>query len=179
MPEITLNLSEKLMERLNAEADRLRQTPQTRALRILEDSVAPAANLRPGAIGKSVAKLRGVLASIPAVTVLSVSEPEEPYWWVKVEIDISSRIAWHVVQELGFVLNEVSLTERFPTLFKPVSPPPYLNGGPEEYLSWVVEATLPFVDAGQLAEALRESLPKPIDDEEAWLETSDEEEDEG
>jgi hypothetical protein len=29
---------------------------------------------------------------------------------------------------------------RHPLVFKPVSPPPYLNGGPEEFLSWVIEA---------------------------------------
>jgi hypothetical protein len=33
-----------------------------------------------------------------------------------------------VVQELGHVLNYVSVTEPLPTVFKPVSPPPYMNG---------------------------------------------------
>ncbi|SPE35761.1 hypothetical protein SBA3_2300022 [Candidatus Sulfopaludibacter sp. SbA3] len=50
-------------------------------------------------------------------------------WWVKFAIDISHRLAWNVVQELGHVLNYLSVNERLPTVFKPVSPPPYANGG--------------------------------------------------
>ena len=61
-------------------------------------------------------------------------------WWVKFKIDINHPLAWQVVQELGFVLNYVSVNERLPTVFMPVSPPPYLNGGPEEFLYWVIEA---------------------------------------
>jgi hypothetical protein len=30
--------------------------------------------------------------------------------------------------------------ERLPTVFYPVSPSPYMNGGPQEFLSWVIEA---------------------------------------
>ena len=47
--------------------------------------------------------------------------------------------AWQAVQELGYVLNYLSIEDRLPTVFYPVSPPPYLNGGPGEYLSWVIE----------------------------------------
>jgi len=36
------------------------------------------------------------------------------------------------------VLNYLSLDERLSTVFMPVSPPPYLNGG-VEFLSWVIE----------------------------------------
>ena len=61
-------------------------------------------------------------------------------WWVQFHLDIEHDLAWHAVQELGHVLNYLSLEERLASSFKPVSPPPYLNGGPEEYLSWVIEA---------------------------------------
>lgn len=60
-------------------------------------------------------------------------------WWVKFTIDISHPQAWVAVQVMGFTLNYLSLEERLDTVFKPVSPPPYLNGGPTEYLSWVIE----------------------------------------
>ena len=46
-------------------------------------------------------------------------------WWVKCAIDIDHEFAWNVVQELGHVLNYVSLDERLPTVFMPVSPPSY------------------------------------------------------
>ncbi len=60
-------------------------------------------------------------------------------WWVKFAIDIEHPLAWHVVQEFGHVLNQLSIDEPLPTVLKPVSPPPYMNGGPREFLSWVIE----------------------------------------
>src|SRR5258705_1125812 len=63
---------------------------------------------------------------------------EDGGWWAKFAIDIDHPLAWHVVQELGHVLNYVSLEERLPTVFKPVSPPPYMNGGPDQVLSLVI-----------------------------------------
>jgi len=59
-------------------------------------------------------------------------------WWVKFSLDTNHRLACRVVQELGHVLNYLSIEERLPTAFMPVSPPPYLNGG-VEFLSWVIE----------------------------------------
>jgi hypothetical protein len=50
----------------------------------------------------------------------------------------------------------------------PVSPPPYLNGGPKEFLSWVIESTANNVDPSSIAEALEERLPSPIDDPTKW-----------
>jgi hypothetical protein len=64
-------------------------------------------------------------------------------WWVKFGIDISHPLAWRTVQELGHVLNYVSINERLPTVFMPVSPPPYMNGGPADFLSWVIECRDP------------------------------------
>jgi len=52
---------------------------------------------------------------------------EDGNWWLKFRIDITHRLAWHVVQEIGFVVNYVSLDERLPTVFYPVSPPPLLE----------------------------------------------------
>ncbi len=62
-------------------------------------------------------------------------------WWVKIIIDIDHPMAWRIVQELGHVLNYVSLNERLPTVFMPVSPPPYIHGGPRNFLSWVIESS--------------------------------------
>jgi len=58
----------------------------------------------------------------------------------KVPIDIDHPLAWRVVQELGHILNYLSVNERLPTVFMPVSPPVYLNGGPRDHLSWVIES---------------------------------------
>jgi hypothetical protein len=89
-------------------------------------------------------------------------------WWVKFAIDIDHPLAWRVVQELGHVLNYMSVNERLPTVFMPVSPPVYLNGGPREYLSWVIESRDEGFKPADCAEWLEGRLPCPVDDPEQW-----------
>jgi hypothetical protein len=72
------------------------------------------------------------------------------------------------VQELGHVLNYVSLDERLPTVFMPVSPPPYMNGGPRKFLSWVIEAKTSDFAPASCAEWLEGRLPRPVDDLRVW-----------
>lgn len=124
---------------------------------------------------RGVLKLRDLLDTIPGVSQIETSGADEPEWWVMFSIDIKAPIAWHVVQELGHILNYISVSERLPTLFMPVSPPPYLNGGPGEYLSWIIETKRPGVDAREIARVLAERLPDPIDSIEAWLENDEDE----
>lgn len=89
-------------------------------------------------------------------------------WWVKFSLELSHPLAWNVVQEFGHVLNYLSIEERLPTCFMPVSPPPYLNGGPSEYLSWVVECRDPSFKPGTAAKWLESRLPRPVDDVGLW-----------
>lgn len=89
-------------------------------------------------------------------------------WWLKFSIDIDHYLAWRVVQELGHVLNYLSVNEQLPTVFKPVSPPPYMNGGPSEFLSWVVECSDKDFKPGTLAKWLEGRLPRPVDDLSQW-----------
>ena len=77
-------------------------------------------------------------------------------------------MAWRIVQELGHVLNYVSLNERLPTIFMPVSPPPYINGGPRNFLSWVIESSDATFTPSDCAECLEGHLPRPVDDPEQW-----------
>ena len=91
-------------------------------------------------------------------------------WWIKFSLDTKHALAWRHVQELGFVLNYVSVEERLPTVFMPVSPPPYLNGG-EEFLSWVVESTEPSFTPDKCAEWLEGRLPRPVEDLKQWAMT--------
>jgi hypothetical protein len=89
-------------------------------------------------------------------------------WWVKFSIDIEYPLAWNVVRELGHVLNYLSLTERLPAVFKPVSPPPYLNGGPREFLSWVIECNARDFAPATVAEWLEGRLPRPVEELAQW-----------
>jgi len=89
-------------------------------------------------------------------------------WWIKFSLDIKHKLAWNVVQELGHVLNYLSLDERLPTLFYPVSAPPYLNGGPEVYLYWIIESTDTSFHPQLATEWLESRLPDPVDDIAEW-----------
>ena len=91
---------------------------------------------------------------------------EDGRWWVK--FDVTDPLAWRVVQELGHVLNYLSLDERLPTTFLPVSPPPYMNGGPQDFLSWVVESRSADFSGAECAKWLEGRLPNPVDDREQW-----------
>jgi hypothetical protein len=109
------------------------------------------------------------LESVPAVrSPIGTGVGEDGRWWAKFAIDIGHPLAWHVVQELGHVLNYVSLEEPLPTVFKPVSPPPYMNGGPEQFLSWVIETADPGFGPAKAAEWLEGRLPQPVSDPAAW-----------
>ena len=89
-------------------------------------------------------------------------------WWLKFSLDIDHPLAWHAVQELGHVLNFLSLEEPLPTRFKPVSPPPYMNGGPRDFLSWVIECPVDAMDPDTVARWLEGRLPRPVDDPAQW-----------
>jgi hypothetical protein len=165
-----IEIPDDLAERLTAEAEQMGVPVSERLAEILGPSLAPPENLDHSLIAKRLEVLKAFLERIPAVSHVSISDPSEPYWWAKFTIDIDSPLAWQVVQELGFVLNYIAIDERLPTAFKPVSPPPYLNGGPRDFLSWVIEAEIPFLDAGVIAAYLEERLPNPVDDVSQWKE---------
>ena len=114
-------------------------------------------------------ELLSYLAKVPGVTGnIGSGTFDNGNWWVKFSLELSHPLAWHVVQELGSVLNYLSVDERLPTVFMPVSPPPYLNGGPREYLSWVIESKEPSFKPGKVAEWLGGRLPRPVDDLSQW-----------
>jgi len=92
----------------------------------------------------------------------------------EVTIDTEHPLAWNVVQELGHVLNYVSLEEKLPTVFMPVSPPPYMNGGPRDFLSWVIECKDAGFNPEACAEWLEGRLPRPVNELERWKIADDE-----
>jgi hypothetical protein len=109
------------------------------------------------------------LRSVPGVSQsIGKGRFENGNWWVKFAIDIAHPLAWNVVQDLGCVLNYLSINERLPTLFMPVSPAPYLNGGPRDFLSWVIESTDPTFTPDNCVKWLEGRLPRPVHDSSAW-----------
>jgi len=109
------------------------------------------------------------LERIPAIQKpIATGADGEGFWWVKFCIDINHDLAWSTVQELGCVVNYISLHERLPTIFYPVSPAPYLNGGPADFLAWVIETKDKEFKPGTLMKWLEGRLPRPVDDLEQW-----------
>jgi hypothetical protein len=115
------------------------------------------------------APLTSFLERVPSILdpVAFGTETDGIAWWAKFSIDVSDPLAWRAVQELAYVLNYLSLNERLPTVFMPVSPPPYLNGG-VEFLSWVIECRDRSCTPAVVAEWLFGRLPRPVDDREKW-----------
>ena len=109
------------------------------------------------------------LEKVPSInSPIATGSDEEGFWWIKFQIDISNPYAWNVVQELGCVINYISLNERLPTVFYPVSPAPYLNGGPKEFLSWIIETKDREFKPENLKEWLEGRLPNPVEDLGQW-----------
>ncbi|HMU11039.1 MAG TPA: hypothetical protein PKC54_13605 [Ferruginibacter sp.] len=114
-------------------------------------------------------QLVNFIKKIPAIdTEVSSGVYENNNWWVKISIDISHQLAWNVVQELGHVINYISLNERLPAAFYPVSSPPYLNGGPKDFLYWIIESKETDFTALNLKDWLESRLPNPVNDINEW-----------
>ena len=63
-----------------------------------------------------VSSLVSFLKRIPAVVgAIGSGTFDNGNWWTKFTIDIDHPQAWNVVQELGYVLNYLSVNERLPT----------------------------------------------------------------
>jgi hypothetical protein len=109
------------------------------------------------------------LVKVPTIqSPIGTGTDEEGLWWVKFQINIEEPLAWRVVQEFACVVNYLSLNERLPTVFYPVSPAPYLNGGPDEYLSWIIEAKSKEFTPKLLTKWLEARLPNPVDQLAEW-----------
>ena len=125
----------------------------------------------------SFESLRSFLLQVPAIGgTIGCEMDEEGWWWVKFKIDIQHPLAWQVVQEIGHVVNCVSVNEKLPTAFYPVSPPPYMNGGPDGFLSWVIENKDPEFTPDLMKTWLEGRLPQPVHEESSWS-SDDEDED--
>jgi hypothetical protein len=98
------------------------------------------------------------LTKLPGIVLPIGSGESEEAWWVKFgeryrPCHPSVGLAWWCKSWM---------------VFMPVSPPPYMNGGPKDFLSWVIECDdLGFTPA-DCAEWLEGRLPRPVDDMEQW-----------
>ena len=115
-------------------------------------------------------QINSFLSKVPAIQPgIEHGLYEDKNWWVKFSLDISHDLAWNVVQEFGHIFNYLSLEERLPSTFYPVSAPPYMNGGPADYLYWIIESKDPDFSPDKAKEWLEKRLPDPVDNVEEWI----------
>jgi hypothetical protein len=114
-------------------------------------------------------ELKAFMARMPAIkSHIASGQNAEGLFWIKFQVDLENPLAWNVVQELGNIVNYLSVEERLPTKFFPVSPPSYLNGGPKDFLSWVIESYDKGFSSKHLLEWLEARMPSPVDDLSKW-----------
>jgi hypothetical protein len=118
----------------------------------------------------SFQSLISYLSKVPSVQPeISHGFYDDKNWWVKFSLDIDNKLAWNVVQELGHLFNYLSLEERLPTAFYPVSAPPYMNGGPSDFLYWIIESKDSAFSPDKAKEWLEGRLPNPVDNIDEWI----------
>lgn len=135
--------------------------------RLVEDNLSPYEPMPRHDLKLELDRLATFLKRLPAVKMIAHDVWPNGRWWLKLRVDSEHAVAWRVIQELGFVLNYISVDEKLPTVFKPISPPPYLNGG-VEFLSWVIESTSDHVDPAYIRSTLANRLPDVAHDASAW-----------
>ncbi|MEY3412853.1 MAG: hypothetical protein RL711_1556 [Bacteroidota bacterium] len=109
------------------------------------------------------------LEKIPAVkSPIEAICYDDGSWWLKLKIDVHHKNSWHVVQELAHAINYLSEDEKLPTKFYPVSPAPFGNGGPEVFLSWIIENEESEFSPEDLKNWLEGRLPDVEDGLEQW-----------
>ena len=109
------------------------------------------------------APLLAYLGRVPAIRPIKPdvgpASNEDGAWLVKFQIDITHPGAWSTVMDLGYVANWISVADPLPTVFKPVSAPPDMNGDdPANLLWWVIECWTPEFTPSDLAKALESNL---------------------
>jgi hypothetical protein len=158
-------MNPRATRRLNKAADGIGGLPATRET--MSKSRNP--KVRPDTHSAEFDELISYLRTVPGIDrTIGSGWFENRRWWVKLSIDIDHPLAWHVVQHLGHVLNYMSLNDRLPTVFMPVSSPPYLNGGPGQFLAWVIESKVADYEPDICAKWLDARLPKPVDELASW-----------
>ena len=155
----------RVLEREAADANR---TLNAHVVRKLESITPPIEAIKPEVVRDGLPKLVAYLDLIPSVKVISFEGTPDAFWWVKLEIDIAHSLAWNVVQDLGYVLNYLSVEEKLPSVFMPVSPPPYMNGGPRYFLAWVIESKYNYIDPSWVTGVLEGRLPRPVENIDQW-----------
>ncbi len=118
-----------------------------------------------GPLRRGRQQLVALLSQVPCLSQFDSGEADSGRWWVSFELDINSRIAWRVVSKLGLLLNRQSGERLLPTVFRPIP-----GEWPAKAMRWEIASTAPRLEPADVERWLRENLPQPLGDEQAWIE---------
>ena len=82
--------------------------------------------------------LRKFLNATKATKFVTARLFEDGRWWVQFKLDLNHKMIWTVIQELGYVANNMVLIGKLPVKLLPWPSAPE-NGPPESMLFWRIE----------------------------------------
>lgn len=102
-------------------------------------------------------RIENIIRSLPAVdSTVASGNYDNGFWWVKFAINIEHRSAWTTIKNLAYIINYLSISERFSTVFYPIAS---ANSEPENFLSCIIETTSEDFSPSELAEWLESRMP--------------------
>ena len=117
-----------------------------------------------GVLREGRQRLIDLLAPIPCLSQFRSSGVDFRFWWVGIELDMSSRIAWRVVRWFGTNLVSLATEMQLPVTFQPEP-----GESQTEPMRWVIHSTVPRLDPSDVVDWLQRHMPDSPSDEEAWL----------
>jgi hypothetical protein len=164
MAQYTIQIDDAAAETVRERARRRKVSEEQCAAQILAAHHEELRRFPDGVLREGRQKVIALLSQIPCLSRFDSSGIDFRYWWVRFELDTSSRIAWPVVHRLGWFLNTQSAEMMLPVVFKPMP-----GERPDDPMCWEIASTAPRLDPADVASWLSGRLPQPLSDEGAWL----------
>lgn len=168
MARYTVQVDDAVAQTIQAAAKRLKIPESEMVSRVLAAHHEEFRQFPDGVLREGRQKLIALLSQIPCLSKFDSSGIDFRYWWISFDVDETSPIAARVVRRLAFLLNTESAEMMLPTLFKPMP-----DESPDAPMQWVISSTAARLDPADVESWLRDHLPRPISDAEAWLRFGD------
>ena len=117
-----------------------------------------------GVLREGRKKIIDLLSQIPCLSNFDSSGIDFRYWWISFEVDEASPIAPRVIRRLANLLNTQAAEMMLPTVFKPTP-----DESSDTPMQWEISSTAARLDPADVERWLRDNLPQPISDPNAWL----------
>src|SRR4030095_16360239 len=159
---ITLDISDEAVDRLQRRARYAKTTPEKLGSELLTN-ILEVEQFPDGAIKAACDKLKDVLMAIPTASGWDWSGVDHRHWWVSFRLNEQGQHFAKIIRTLGAILNTDVLQSWG---YKPFVFTPEMGRG--DSLCWQITTLVSMVDPVEVAEYLRERLPKDYQSEQVW-----------